>query len=403
MVLFGATGFAGRYAAEYLARSAPSGLRWTLAGRREEAVQAMLRKVGHPEPGLRADVADPESLDALAASARVVLSTVGPFSRYGTRLVEACVRHRAHYADITGEVPWVRGLIDQYHAEARDGGVRIVPMCGFDSVPSDVGSWHLVREIRQRWGVGTATVTAVFTLRGGGLNGGTFDTLLTQAERFRTRELANPFALVPDMGDRPRSTSVHADPRGPVFDPVKRGRWVAPFFMGPINTRVVRRSAWLYQDHGQPYGSDFGYQEYQDVRGGAWWRAQALTMGLGATFWLTKRAWGRDLLRRIGPKPGEGPSEAAVARGSIRVRYRAVAEDGRALTAELRSDGDAGNVSTARFLVEAGLTLATLDPAYDLAPGTGGILTPAYALGAPYVARLRQAGVTLDVDPIRES
>lgn len=395
VVVYGATGFTGRQCAAYLAEHAPPDLRWTLAGRRADALAQVAAEVGLAAAPIVADSADEASVDAMVRQARVVLTTAGPFSQYGDPVVRACVAHGAHYVDITGESPWVARLIEAHHDRARADGTRIVPFCGFDSIPSDVGVRFVVEELRARLGQRARRVTATFALRGGGLNGGTLASGLALAEAYPRRDLADPFLLSPGRTSR-EQWSEHADPRGPVFD-AERRRWVAPFLMGPVNTRVVRRTAALLAGSDAAYGEAFAYQEYVDVRAGSRLRAALMTTALGAGVALMGSGAGRSLLRAVGPKPGQGPSEAARAGGSFRVLYRAEAEDGRVLRAEMDSPGDAGNVSTVRFCCESALALARDGDALGIGPGSGGVLPPAIALWPTIVDRLRARGVVLRV------
>ena len=171
IVVYGATGFTGRQAAAYLAEHAPDGLRWTIAGRRPDALAALREELGLSAEPIVADSGAPETVDAMAAQTRVLLTTAGPFARYGTPVVAACVARGTHYVDITGETPWVADLIEAFHDEAAKAGTRIVPCCGFDSVPSDLGAWWLVRQIHEATGKGARSVRAAFSMYGGGLNG----------------------------------------------------------------------------------------------------------------------------------------------------------------------------------------------------------------------------------------
>jgi len=91
-------------------------------------------------PIVLGDATEPESLHAIAEDTRVVCTTVGPYTTYGTPLVEACIAAETDYCDLTGEVNWVREMIDRYHDDAVEAGTRIVHSCGFDSIPSDLGT-----------------------------------------------------------------------------------------------------------------------------------------------------------------------------------------------------------------------------------------------------------------------
>ncbi len=266
VVLYGATGFVGRQTVAYFAAHAPRGLRWALAGRSAERLERVREACGPGAAGagiVVADALDAGALDALAARTRVVASTAGPFALYGDGLVDACVAHRTHYVDITGETPWVRRLIDRHHARAAADATRIVPCCGFDSVPSDLGAWLVASAIRSRFGEPCVEVRASFSMRGG-VNGGTLASALNLMDAGDAGRLADPFLLNPP-GTAPRGGARHADPTLPVHDP-DFDAWLGPFVMGPVNTRVVRRSAALLAQGDAPaYDRDFRYQEYQRV------------------------------------------------------------------------------------------------------------------------------------------
>src|SRR6478736_5780699 len=113
VVLFGATGFTGRLTADYLARTAPPGFRWAIAGRDAAKLAAVKADLvaAHPSAKnvtvLTASADDPGALLAVAKSTRVVATTVGPYALHGEPLVKACIEAGAHYADITGEPAFV--------------------------------------------------------------------------------------------------------------------------------------------------------------------------------------------------------------------------------------------------------------------------------------------------------
>ncbi|MCO5171600.1 MAG: saccharopine dehydrogenase NADP-binding domain-containing protein [Planctomycetes bacterium] len=393
LVLYGATGFTGRVAARYLADHAPPGLRWALAGRDPGKLEALRRDLRPVEDGpevalLRVDAGDPGAVRDMAARARVVASTAGPFARYSDPVVTACVEAGTDYADITGETPWARRLIERHHARAAAEGTRIVPLCGFDSIPADIGTWMLVDAVREAWDQPVRRVAGAFRLRGGGVNGGTVASALTLAESGDAAALRDPLLLVPPPGrglvdDRPVRRSAGRDDDLDV--------WLAPFVMSPINQQVVLRSAALWAERGRAYGPRFAYDEGLELPRVA---AVAVSAGMRVGDGLLRSRLGRRLVRRLAPPPGEGPSEAAMAAGHVRLRLIAEAADGRRATGELACPGDPGNRATALFLCEAAMALA-LDR--DALPPGGGVLTPATALGGALLARLRRAGVTATV------
>ena len=262
VVLYGAGGFTGKQTAAYFSKHAPPGLRWAIAGRNRDKLETVRAEVGGParaEDVLIADSRDQAAVDAVVSRTRVVLNTAGPFALYGTPVVDACVRFGAHYVDITGETPWVRELITRYHERAATDGTRIMTCCGFDSVPSDLGALLIARHVQQAFGVPCVEVRAYFQLYGG-FNGGTMASMLNMLAADPPVQLDDPFLLDPATSHGPRLTERSRDLTRP-FHNAERGTWIGPFFMAPTNTRVVRRSAALYSDWGEPYGPEFVYQE----------------------------------------------------------------------------------------------------------------------------------------------
>src|SRR5271155_5647440 len=257
LVLYGASGFTGKQTAEYCRQFAPPGLRWAIAGRNRSKLDAV-NSAGIDV--LIADAQDQDALERLAAQTRVVATTAGPFSLYGTKLVEACVRHRTHYCDITGETPWIRGLIDRHHAQAAADGTRIIPCCGFDSIPSDYGAWLTSSHVREALQSECASVAAYFRMDGGGgFNGGTVATFFTMAETGQMAMARDLFLLDPDpSAHTAEERARNADPAGGRYDADLQA-WVASFLMGSINTRVVRRTQALQ-------GARYDYQEYAQFK-----------------------------------------------------------------------------------------------------------------------------------------
>jgi short subunit dehydrogenase-like uncharacterized protein len=289
-------------------------------------------------------------------------------------------------------------VIDRFHATATTAGTRIVPSCGFDSVPSDLGVWLVADWIRREWRQPTVKALGAFTLKGG-VNGGTLDSVLNLSEA-GLGGLGDPILLNPESHRTP--TERRPPDRRSVEWSDELQRWLVPFFMAPVNTRVVRRSNALLEDWGEGYARPalvpFEYDEVLEtssrVRG--WSMVAALAIGFGA---LRTRA-GRAIARRFVPAPGQGPSEASMDNGFFRTRLLAEAADGRKALATFSDTGDPGNRATVKMLCEAALTLAVTPR--DALPGgaaRGGVLTPATALGAPYAERLRNAGMTLTVGP----
>src|SRR5215813_5169475 len=393
VLLYGASGFTGRLTVAELARHAPEGLRWALAGRdrrKLEAARDAAEGPSRPAEIFEADSRRPETVEAAVAQASVVASTAGPFAVHGTPVVDACVRHGSHYVDITGETPWVADLIERHHAQAARDGTRIIPFCGFDSVPSDLGTWLVVENLRSR-GTGCADVVSAFRLRGG-FNGGTVASMIELFESGQARRSGHPFLLsVPGRQRVSREEfQRHRDPRGVRWSPELR-RWLAPFVMAMVNTRVVRRSAMLAAEAGAPYGASFAYREFMAARS----RTQAglITVGLaGAQLALASPL--RSLLRRVVPA-GTGPSEETRRNGFFRCDLAGTGEDGQRAFGLVKDRGDPGNAVTVKIVCESALALAVDGARLPGGPARGGVLTPATGLGQVLVERLRARGMTL--------
>ena len=400
LVVYGATGFVGRLLAAYLAEHAPPEARIALAGRsraRVEAVRAGLPPAARDWPVLEADSDDPASLAAMAESTRVLLTTVGPYARYGLPVVEACARAGTDYADLTGEVLFVHDAIDRTDALARETGAKIVHACGYDSIPSDLSTMLLGRRAVADGAGGLRDVRLVAMARGG-ISGGTIDSMRAQLEAIDQdpalrRVAGDPYALSPDRAAEP-------DTRQPrdVGPPAQTadGRWTAPFVMAPYNTRIVRRSNAL-QDWA--YGRGMSYGEVMGVGRGPLGLVSAagVTAGLAGALAAMSFAPTRGLIDRVLPAPGSGPSEEVRRKGWFKMVVDATTDDGRRYRATAAGKGDPGYAATAVMLGESGLALA-LDG--DRLPDRAGSLTPATAMGDVLVERLRAAGHTYEVTPV---
>ncbi len=392
VVLYGATGFVGRQTVAYFAQNPAvkaSGLRWALAGRSRHKLEAVRADCNAPQAGIVvAEAHDATAMAALAMNAHVVLSTAGPFALYGSELVAACVQHGTHYVDITGETPWVRDMIDRHHTAAERSGARIIPFCGFDSIPSELSARVAVETLWARHGEVCTRVKSAFSVRGG-FNGGTLASLFNIMATGQSDAVANPFLLNPP-GTAPADAAAHSDPKGPRHD-ADFDAWLGPFFMAPINTRVVRRSAALLD-----YGPDFSYQEYLRLGRGAMAAVAATTLSAAAASSQALRFGPvRALAQRLVPPPGSGPSEASMDGGSFRCQWVGTSASGKQVRGVVADQGDPGNRATTKMLCESALALALQ---LDELPGGrqyGGLLTPMSGLGEVLVQRLRDAGMTI--------
>ncbi len=402
VVIFGATGFVGRLVAGYLAGHAPDGVRIGLAGRSAERLAGVRSGLGAAAaawPLLVADSADPPSMAALARAARVVASTVGPYRRQGLALVDACARAGTDYADLSGEVLFIRDSIDGYHDLAAGTGARIVHCCGFDSIPSDLGVLLLHQAVRADDAGDLEDTTLVVTALKGGVSGGTlasglgqWDEMRASAERRRVVE--DPYALSPDRGAEPDL----GDERG--LDWVRYDGdlriWAGPFLMAALNTRVVRRSNAL---QGWAYGRRFRYREVTGFGAGPAAPVQAAAVTAGLKAGAAGLAFGpsRALLGRFLPAPGDGPSEKARRTGFFRIQIHTRTSAAERYLIKIEAQGDPGYAATSVMLGESALCLA-LDR--DRLPDRAGVLTPATAMGTALASRLTAAGHTLTTQRI---
>lgn len=404
VVLYGATGFVGRLTAEYLAQNGGDA-RIALAGRspaKLEQVRATLGESARNWPVLKADASAPSTLNAMAARTRAVVTTVGPYIRYGLPLVAACAAAGTDYADLTGEAMFVRQSIDDYHKQAIDTGARIVHACGFDSVPSDLSVYELYRRVRED-GQGELLDTN-FVLRGfsGGVSGGTVASMVevlgASSESSETRRLMqDPYTLTPDRGAEPELGPQPDLPwrRGSDIAPELVGVWTTGFAMALYNTRIVRRSNALLD---YAYGRRFRYAENMSVGSSvlAPVVSAAATAANNAVVELGSRYFGmlpKGLVERVVPKPGTGPSEDTREKGYYRIETYTTTTSGARYVAAMSQQGDPGYKATSVMLGECGLALALdRDKLSDLL----GVLTPAAAMGDALLARFPAAGISLD-------
>ncbi len=393
LVVHGATGFTGRLVARGVRDRAPAGLRWGLSGRNEAKLRRIRDELGlDPQrvPVIVADAFDSAALAALAGRARAVVTTVGPYARYGRQLVAACALAGTDLADLTGEPLFMRDTILLHHATARATGARIVHACGFDSVPSDLGAYALQREAVRRHGRPCREVVHLFGPLSGGVSGGTIASLFDLADLVANdpdarRALQDPDLLAP--GGSPSRPAPWGLP--PARHDGFAG-WSAPFVMAATNEKVVRRSRFL---RGEPWGPEVRYVER--FAAATWARAAAVGLGTVALMALLAVPPLRRLAARLAPKPGAGPSDRTRADGFFRTTLIGRVPDvSEPIVAHVRADEDPGYAATARMLAEFGLLLAAGE-----SDAEGGVLTPAVAGGARAIERLAEVGIEIRVEP----
>jgi short subunit dehydrogenase-like uncharacterized protein len=402
VVLYGATGFVGRLTAAYLAQHAPADARIALAGRSAERLERVRAELGQRAQRwlvVVADAGDAAAVTALARRTTAVATTVGPYAALGMPLARACAESGTHYADLTGEVLFMRRTADELHDLAAGTGARIVHACGFDSVPSDLGVLVLRDRIaRETADELTDTTLAVTGVRGG-LSGGTFASMKgmlaeVAADPAARNIVTDAYSLSPARDKEPDVVNPgwlkESELRAVVHD-TELGMWLAPFVMEAANARVVRRSNAL-QDWA--YGRRFRYREVMGFRGPtAPAKAAAVTGGLAMFAGAMMLGPTRALVNRLLPEPGEGPSEKTRESGYFRIEITTRTSTGARYTCKVAAKGDPGYAATAVMLGESALALA-LDG--GRLPPRAGVLTPATGIGMPLVERLRQQNFAFD-------
>ena len=370
IVVYGATGYTGRLVAEYLSQNyRGKGLAWAMAGRSMAKLEEVRDLIGAPTdtPLIEANSDDPASMAALAESARVILTTVGPYQLYGEPLVKACVAAGTDYADLCGEPGWMREMIDRYDAAAKAAGARIAFSSGFDSIPFDLGVLMLQKEAVARFGKPAPRVKGRVRAMQGTFSGGTAASL-TETMKAVARNpklipiLQSPFGLTPGFEGPSQPMGLVPEYEDSV------GKWAAPFIMATINTKNVHRTNLLL---GHPYGEDFRYDEMMLTSAGELGQKAAHAVGE-----MLKNPFGAKP-----PKPGEGPSPEERENGHYDVLFIGEYPDGKVLRYGVKGRYDPGYGSTSRMLAETGIALLDCE-------ANGGISTPGALLGEALVERL---------------
>jgi short subunit dehydrogenase-like uncharacterized protein len=371
----GATGFTGALVAEYLSRHAPASTRWALAGRNPGKLAAVRDRLGADVPLLPADVTDPASLDAVARAARVVVTTVGPYTTYGAPLVAACAAAGTDYADLTGEPEFVDRMYLAHDARARETGARLVHACGFDSIPHDLGAQFTVEQLPE----GVPLEVRAFVRTRANMSGGTGHSAITAFSR--ARQMAAAARERARTEPRPTGRRVRVL-RTPPYHEAAVDAWAIPF--PTIDPQIVTRSARALER----YGPDFAYGHFVAVKHLP--VAAAGVAGAGTVFALAQLPPTRKLLERFVKAAGEGPTPEQRERSWFNVRFTGEG-GGRRVVCEV-AGGDPGYTETAKMLAETALCLA-----HDDLPATAGQVTTAAAMGPALRARLQRAGITFAV------
>ena len=383
IVVYGATGFTGKLCAKYLSENSVD-LNWAIAGRNKEKLEELKKELSLDVDIFIAESNDQKALDNITKNTKVVLSTAGPFHRYSSNLVKSCVKNSSDYVDITGEFFWIREMIDLHHEEASSKGVRIIPACGYDSIPSDLGTFFSSTKIKE-----PIKRIESFHAGQGGVSGGTTETGFSMGDLKLGKKMNDPFVLNPEKSVSNEQKLLSSDSVG-----IKKNNliesWTGPFIMAVSNTRVVRRSAALLELNQEGYGVNFTYQEHAFYKK---FRTALLVTFVTLLFGLILSTPIRKLVRPLLPKPGEGPSEETMENGFFDSFFTAELDNGEKKLFRVHGKGDPGYKVTSKFVCESALTLVKDREKLPGGNEYGGVLTPASGLGQPLIDRLSSNGV----------
>lgn len=415
VVLYGATSFVGQITAHYLTQflSNPSNqsgpdsnlVKWAIAGRDQEKLEKLQTELSVAHKGgiekakvdiIIANSNDDASLDEMTKQTQVIISTVGPYFKYGEPLVKSCTKNGTDYVDLTGEAIFIKDMMDKYQDDAKKSGARIVNSCGFDSIPSDLGVYFTQQQAKEQFDTACTVINMRVKAAKGGLSGGTIASMATIFEevgkdKSRRKQVANPYLL----NDDENAPSVRQDNVSkPEYDREHK-RWLAPFVMASINTRIVHHSNQLL---GYEYGRNFKYDEAMWMKDGVKGKLMSYGMSVGLLGFATAMSIkpSREFLsKHVLTKSGDGPSKSEQENGYFDIRFFGETSNKDTINTKVTGDKDPGYGSTSRMLAQSALCLAQ-DIAKD--DVEGGFWTPASAMGDKLLTRLEtHAGLSFEV------
>ena len=403
VVLYGATSFVGQITAKYLSQflADSNDVEWAIAGRDEEKLKKLQSEISDSGSAKKVDIIiansnDEASLDEMTKQAKVVISTVGPYLKYGEPLIKSCANNGTDYVDLTGEAIFIKDMMDKYQDTASQSGARIVNSCGFDSIPSDLGVYFTQQQAEKQFDEVCEKIHMRVKAAKGGLSGGTVASMATIFEevgkdKSRRKQVANPY-LLNDDADAPNVRQKNVSK--PEYDS-EHGRWLAPFVMASINTRIVHRTNQLTD---YEYGREFKYDEAMWMKDGVKGQLTSYALSAGLFGFATTMMFkpSRELLsKHVLPKSGSGPSKSEQENGYFDIRFFGYTASNDSISTKVTGDRDPGYGSTSRMLAQSPLCLAQDISHQDV---KGGFWTPASAMGDKLIARLEEhSGLSFEV------
>ena len=403
VVLYGATSFVGQITAKYLSQflADSNDVEWAIAGRDEEKLKKLQSEISDSGSAKKVDIIiansnDEASLDEMTKQAKVVISTVGPYLKYGEPLIKSCANNGTDYVDLTGEAIFIKDMMDKYQDTASQSGARIVNSCGFDSIPSDLGVYFTQQQAEKQFDEVCEKIHMRVKAAKGGLSGGTVASMATIFEevgkdKSRRKQVANPY-LLNDDADAPNVRQKNVSK--PEYDS-EHSRWLAPFVMASINTRIVHRTNQLTD---YEYGREFKYDEAMWMKDGVKGQLTSYALSAGLFGFATTMMFkpSRELLsKHVLPKSGSGPSKSEQENGYFDIRFFGYTASNDSISTKVTGDRDPGYGSTSRMLAQSALCLAQDISHKDI---KGGFWTPASAMGDKLIARLKEhSGLSFEV------
>jgi short subunit dehydrogenase-like uncharacterized protein len=401
--VFGASGFTGHLTAAYLFNHSDiKKIKWAIAGRNKQKLEQIRedfkesyskknKKIENKElenilPEIViADVGDFESLSEMAKQSKVIITTVGPYTRYGEPVIKACIEHKSDYVDLVGEPNFVDLMRYRYHQQALQAGVKIVNACGFDSIPHDLGVLFCVNALREKYKIENQKFLQIecegFVSTNARFSGGTWHSAINAmsvmlSHMKRKREWKKEGYSGKEQMSAYRKVSAGVPS---IFFNREFSQWAIP--LPTIDPEIVLRSAQLRDD----YGMRFSYKHYALME--KWWHVPLLLLGSMIVFTLAQFRFGREKLGNV-ISPGEGPDEQRRAQSWFKVDIKA--KTGKELVFAQVSGGDPGYTETSLMLAESALCLALQR---KKTPKFFGITTPAAGMGEVLIERLQKAGI----------
>ena len=403
VILYGATSFVGQITAKYLSQflADSNDVEWAIAGRDEQKLKKLQSEISDSGSAKKVDIIiansnDEASLDEMTKQAKVVISTVGPYLKYGEPLIKSCANNGTDYVDLTGEAIFIKDMMDKYQDTASQSGARIVNSCGFDSIPSDLGVYFTQQQAEKQFDEVCEKIHMRVKAAKGGLSGGTVASMATIFEevgkdKSRRKQVANPY-LLNDDADAPNVRQKNVSK--PEYDS-EHGRWLAPFVMASINTRIVHRTNQLTD---YEYGREFKYDEAMWMKDGVKGQLTSYALSAGLFGFATTMMFkpSRELLsKHVLPKSGSGPSKSEQENGYFDIRFFGYTPSNDSISTKVTGDRDPGYGSTSRMLAQSALCLAQDISHQDV---KGGFWTPASAMGDKLIARLEEhSGLSFEV------